>query len=82
MSSEQFVTVTLVDRFQTCEVEMPGATTARYAAKRMAEAAGLDPDDRDWALGETETLRTIPQNAVIAKWAGKRLSLRLAGPGE
>ena len=76
---EHFVTVTLVHRFESQDVTMPGATTGRYAAKRMAEAAGLDPDDRDWGLGDTDTLALMRQDDVISNWEGKRLSLRLAG---
>lgn len=31
-------------------VEMPAATTGRYAAKRIVEALGYDPDEQEWAL--------------------------------
>lgn len=32
------------------EVEMSGATTVKYAAKRVAEHLGFDPYERNWQL--------------------------------
>ncbi len=82
MSAAPTVTLILVHRFKSYNIQMPGATTARYAAKRLAEAVGLDPDDQDWALAETNTFRLISQNDIIANWDGVRVSLRLPALGE
>lgn len=31
-------------------IEMPAATTGRYAAKRAAKACGMDPETYEWGL--------------------------------
>ena len=47
-------------------LEMPGATTVRYAAKRAAEAMGYDPDALEFYLVDPSTKRVMPQDDVVA----------------
>ena len=57
-------------------VEMPSATTARYAAKRTAEVWDLDPSG-EYGLVDPVGCRMIPQEDVIEPWDGKVLMLGL-----
>ena len=70
-------TVTITYRFNGVEqqVEMPGVTTCRYAAKRMAEELGLDPNERDWCLVDPRSGRRVPQGDLVAPWDGSVLGL-------
>ena len=70
-------TVTITYRFNGIErdVDMPGATTCLYAAKRMAEQLGLDPSEREWCLVDPRSGMTLPQGDVIASWDGRMLGL-------
>ena len=52
------------------QVEMPAATTARYAAKRIAEAFGLDPDATEYVIFDPATAKVIDQDEVMAGWNG------------
>ena len=65
------------------EVEMPAVTTAGYAALRLAEAAGLDPDagDWDWCIIGAEGYRIINETEIMAPWDGKQVVLGLASRG-
>jgi len=57
----------------TVTLDMPGATTVRYAAKRAAGEFGLDPDEMEYGLlGDSESL---DQTALIAEHTGERLTL-------
>ncbi len=59
-------------------VEMPGATSGKYAAKRAAEAVGLDPEQW-WALlygGHT----IIPEDEAVAALDGQVFTLGLRNP--
>ena len=56
-------------------IEMPGATTCLYAAKRVAEVVGLDPAGREWCLVDPSSGMALPQGDVIAPWDGRLLSL-------
>ena len=58
-------------------VEMPGATTGLYAAKRAAEAFEFDPDAAAWHLADPVTCQAVPLGDVIAPWDGKTLLLGL-----
>ena len=51
-------------------VEMPASTTARYAAKRVAEAMDLDPQARDFFLIDIAREEPIPCDDVVADWDG------------
>ncbi len=42
------VTLRILQYPNFVEVEMPSATTGRYAAKRAAEACGYDADGSEW----------------------------------
>ena len=61
------------------EVEMPSATSMRYAAKRVAEAVGLDAGAGEYALCLGRTGRLIPQGAVVADYDGQVVGLMLLG---
>ena len=56
-------------------VDMPGATACRYAAKRLAEELGLDPDGQEWCLVDPGSGMPLPQGDVIAPWGGRVLGL-------
>ena len=61
------------------EVKMPSATSMRYAAKRVAEAVGFDPDMGEFALCIHDTRRLIPQEDVVADYDGQVVGLMLLG---
>ena len=61
------------------QVEMPAATTARFAAKRIAEAFGLDPDAREYILFDPANRRLIDQDEVMAEWDGKAVVVAVVG---
>ena len=62
------------------EVEMPAATTGRYAAKRAAEACGYDSDGFEWELwivsagGGTR----VPMDEPVVGLEGKSLWAAMA----
>ena len=70
-------TVTITYRFNGVEqqVDMPGVTTCRYAAKRMAEELGLDPNEQDWRLVDPRSGSPLPQGDLVAPWDGRVLGL-------
>ena len=57
------------------EVEMPGVTSCRYAAKRAAEESDLDPDVAEFCLYDPVQGVELPQDGVIAEYDGKLLVL-------
>ena len=66
-----FCTLKVQGRMETITVEMPGATSIGYAAKRVAEAFDLDPE-LAWGLAEMRTggARMIPEDAMVGEWNG------------
>ena len=56
-------------------IDMPGATTGRYAAKRAAEAWGLDPDVSEYGLVDVANFRLIPMDEPVADFDTKLLML-------
>lgn len=67
---------------ETVQVEMPAATSGLYAAKRIAEEVGWDPD-LYWVLSSRiDTPMPIDQQAPIVELGGQRLWLLLAVKGE
>ena len=70
-------TVTIIYRRNGVEkvVDMPGVTACRYAAKRMAEELGLDPNSKDWCLVDPRSGMPLPQGDLIAPWDGRVLGL-------
>lgn len=56
-------------------VNMPAATTARYAAKRCAEAIGLDPQAREYVLLGMGRSSVIDGSVVMAPWDGRPVRL-------
>ena len=56
--------------FVQVEVDMPAATTVRYAAKRCAERVGLDPQAEEWVLVEPGRHEAIDGALIIAPWDG------------
>ena len=52
-------------------VEMPGATTVGYAAKRMADAIGLDPDGGEYFLAYPRTRRVLNPDEIVAPLNGQ-----------
>ena len=69
------VTITVNANGSKRQMDMPGATTCRYAAKRMAEELGLDPDGKEWCLVDPASGMALPQGDVIAPWDGGVLGL-------
>lgn len=61
------VTITVTCRLGNKEVEMLGVTTVHYAAKRCADAYGLD-DDMFWGLARAAPLHgLLPLEDCIAQ---------------
>ena len=60
-------------------LEMPGATSIRYAAKRVAEAIGLDPNAGDFELVHGYSNQPIPQKDIVAQYDGHEVGLLLRG---
>ena len=60
------------------EVEMPGATSADYAAMRVADTFGFDSDDgrHVFLLVDSETMDPIPPDLVAAELEGRELTLQ------
>jgi hypothetical protein len=54
-------------------VEMPAATTGKYAAKRAAEAMGYDPDFEYVLMTAAGT--PIDPDEPVAEWHEKHLTL-------
>lgn len=75
-------TVTLYvlrDRWgEVVPVEMPSATTGKYAAKRAAEAMGYDPYEHDWMLEHNGLL--VDPDEVVAELDCE--GVRLVSPQE
>jgi hypothetical protein len=60
------VTLHLWHEGRVIDVDMPAATTLRYAAKRAAAAAGFDEAVREWVLAEPSTHRVYPPESIVA----------------
>ena len=59
---------------QVC-VEMPATTTALYAAKRLAEALGLDPLAREWVLLDPTDQRALDGDEVMGPFDQRLFTL-------
>ena len=57
-------------------VEMPAATTGRFAAKRGAEAWGLDPEC-PFILVDPVACVAVPDGEIIGPWDGMVLLLAM-----
>jgi len=64
------VTLLLWHEHRAVKVEMPAATTVRYAAKRAAAAVGFDADAQKWVLAEPATRHVYPPDSVVAALDG------------
>ena len=51
-------------------VEMPGVTTMGYAAMRVAEALGMDPQGMEYFLLDGKTYHVIPPDDLAAQHDG------------
>jgi len=51
-------------------VVMPGATTLKYAATRVAETLDLDVDDFRWFLINPETKKARRMDSLAVDWEG------------
>ena len=69
------VTLTLVTRDTLFDVEMPSVTTCMYAAKRLAEEAGLDPGEQEFCLVDNRTKEPMPQDNIVAELNGAKVLL-------
>ena len=56
------------------EVNMPDATSIKYAACRAAEACGFDDEDAYWWLVNSSG-RWLPSDAIIVQYDGEYLML-------
>ena len=56
-------------------LEMMGATTGLYAAKRAAEAMGAHPDIYHWELMDKDTGQLLKDHELVADWDGKTVLL-------
>ena len=61
-------------------VTMPGSTSGRYAAKRVAEVIGMDPDSTEFQLRDAVSRQVIPMDVVILPWDGKAVELIVRRP--
>ena len=68
----EIVTIHILTRQGPVTVEMPAATTGKYAAKRAAEELGYDPD-AEWVLMRVG--RVIDPDESVLEWDGKALEL-------
>lgn len=61
-----------VGRPDTIPVEMPGATTSKYALKRCLEKAGISPEE-SWlfALAVGDVTKVIPGDQPVADYDGQ-----------
>jgi hypothetical protein len=64
------VTLHLWHEHRVVEVDMPAATTVRYAAKRAAAAVGFEADAREWMLVEAATHHVHPPDNLVAGMDG------------
>ena len=53
----------------TYEVSMPGVTTVRYAALRVAEALSHDPERASWRLSDAE-YNPLPEEMSVCDVTG------------
>jgi hypothetical protein len=60
------VTLHLWHEHRVVDIDMPAATTLRYAAKRAAAAVGFDADAREWVLAEPSTHQAYPPESIVA----------------
>ena len=62
------------------KVPMPAATTGRYAAKRAAEACGMDPERVEWALWAWDGAGydLVPMDEPVADLEGRSLLVAMA----
>ena len=70
--------VSMPGRENVGEVEMPDATSMGYAAKRVAEFVGIDPDLKGLVLIDLVHMggrSHIDPTDVAKKWDGKRVVL-------
>lgn len=68
-------TLRIISQRKPVIVEMPCATTIRYAALRMVEALGLDPEGATYHLVNTRTRRVIPGDDLVAAHDGQEVHL-------
>lgn len=72
---EQTSTIYVVTTTKPMEVQMPSATTVRYAVWRVAEAMGYGIEDQEWSLFDFQTGKPMPEDDIIAAWDGKQVQL-------
>lgn len=70
-----FVTIQVTGGPDLTPVSMPAATTSIYAAKRAAEALGLDPETRDWFLYDPVAGKPIAEEEIMVGYDGRVLKL-------
>ena len=73
-----FVTLKVTTARDALSLEMPGMTTALYAAKRFADALGLD-SDMHWIL--IRGLAPVPDDELASELVGERLGLAIEVDG-
>ena len=61
-------------------VDMPGATTVKYATVRVAEAVGYDPDQEEFRLFDPIAGTLLAESDIVEPWDGKRLLLTMVRP--
>ncbi len=69
-----------MDDVGSTPIEMPGATSMRYAAMRAAEELGYDPMGADWRLLDGTTELPIPEDELAVEHDGKLFILATAQP--
>ena len=55
----------------TVPLEMPGATTALYAAKRAADALGYEGEDAHWMLRPALSAEPLHDDTVMGEHDGQ-----------
>ena len=61
---------TCLDHLRYKLVEMPGATSGRYAAMRVAKELGVYDEDYEYGLLDADMSFEIPMDVPIAAWDG------------